>query len=236
VLSRSAQQHDRENTVSAKRRILIAPSILSADFSRLGEEVRAVETAGADWIHLDVMDGHFVPNLTIGPGIVKAVDRVTRLPLDVHLMIDNPADFIEEFAKAGADYLVVHQEGQPHLHRLVGRIREVGVRAGVALNPSTPLNTLADILPDIDLLLIMSVNPGFGGQAFIPAAVAKLRAAREMIDRVNPAVLLEIDGGIKADNAALVREAGVDAIVSGSGIYGHQDYRAMIAALKGEPR
>jgi len=222
--------------VSAERRVLIAPSILSADFSRLGEEVRAVETAGADWIHLDVMDGHFVPNLTIGPGIVKAVDRVTRLPLDVHLMIDNPAGFIEEFAKAGADYLVVHQEGQLHLHRLVGRIRELGVRAGVALNPSTPLNTLADILPDIDLLLIMSVNPGFGGQAFIPAAVAKLRAAREMIDRVKPAVLLEIDGGIKADNAALVREAGVDAIVSGSGIYGHRDYRAMIAALKGEPR
>ena len=222
--------------MSAERRVLIAPSILSADFSRLGEEVRAVETAGADWIHLDVMDGHFVPNLTIGPGIVKAVDRVTRLPLDVHLMIDNPAGFIEEFAKAGADYLVVHQEGQLHLHRLVGRIRELGVRAGVALNPSTPLNTLADILPDIDLLLIMSVNPGFGGQAFIPAAVAKLRAAREMIDRVKPAVLLEIDGGIKADNAALVREAGVDAIVSGSGIYGHRDYRAMIAALKGEPR
>jgi len=222
--------------VTVKRRVLIAPSILSADFSRLGEEVRAVEAAGADWMHLDVMDGHFVPNLTIGPGIVKAVDRVTNLPLDVHLMIDNPADFIEEFAKAGADYLVVHQEGQPHLHRLVGRIRELGVKAGVALNPSTPLSTLADILPEIDLLLIMSVNPGFGGQSFIPGALAKLRAAREMIDRVNPAVLLEIDGGIKADNAAAVREAGVDAIVSGSGIYGHSDYRAMIAGLKGEAR
>jgi ribulose-phosphate 3-epimerase len=223
-------------TVKAERRILVAPSILSADFSRLGEEVRAVEAAGADWMHLDVMDGHFVPNLTIGPGIVKAVDRVTNLPLDVHLMIDNPADFIEEFAKAGADYLVVHQEGQPHLHRLVGLIRELGVKAGVALNPSTPLSTLADILPDIDLLLIMSVNPGFGGQSFIPGALAKLRAAREMIDRVNPAVLLEIDGGIKADNAAAVREAGVDAIVSGSGIYGHKDYRAMIAGLKGGAR
>ena len=130
--------------------------------------MRAVEAAGADWMHLDVMDGHFVPNLTIGPGIVKAVDRVTDLPLDVHLMIDNPADFVEEFAKAGADYLVVHQEGQPHLHRLVGRIRELGVKAGVALNPATPLHTVEDILPDIDLLLIMSVNPGFGGQAFIP--------------------------------------------------------------------
>jgi ribulose-phosphate 3-epimerase len=223
-------------TVKAERRVLIAPSILSADFSRLGEEVRAVEAAGADWMHLDVMDGHFVPNLTIGPAIVKAVDRVTDLPLDVHLMIDNPGDFVEEFAKAGADYLVVHQEGQPHLHRLVGRIRELGVKAGVALNPSTPLGTLDDILPDIDLLLIMSVNPGFGGQAFIPGAVAKLRAAREMIDRIKPAVLLEIDGGIKADNAAAVREAGVDAIVSGSGIYGHRDYRTMIAGLKGDAR
>jgi ribulose-phosphate 3-epimerase len=222
--------------VTTQRRVIIAPSILSADFSRLGEEVRAVEAAGADWMHLDVMDGHFVPNLTIGPGIVKAVDRVTKLPLDVHLMIDNPADFIDEFAKAGADYLVVHQEGQPHLHRLVGRIRELGVKAGVALNPSTPLCTLADILPDIDLLLIMSVNPGFGGQSFIPGSLAKLRAAREMIDRVNPAVLLEIDGGIKADNAAAVRETGVDAIVSGSGIYGHENYRAMIAGLKGEAR
>jgi ribulose-phosphate 3-epimerase len=222
--------------VTTQRRVIIAPSILSADFSRLGEEVRAVEAAGADWMHLDVMDGHFVPNLTIGPGIVKAVDRVTKLPLDVHLMIDNPADFIDEFAKAGADYLVVHQEGQPHLHRLVGRIRELGVKAGVALNPSTPLCTLSDILPDIDLLLIMSVNPGFGGQSFIPGSLAKLRAAREMIDRVNPAVLLEIDGGIKADNAAAVRETGVDAIVSGSGIYGHENYRAMIAGLKGEAR
>jgi ribulose-phosphate 3-epimerase len=223
-------------SVTTQRRVIIAPSILSADFSRLGEEVRAVEAAGADWMHLDVMDGHFVPNLTIGPGIVKAVDRVTKLPLDVHLMIEHPADFIEEFAKAGADYIVVHQEGQPHLHRLVGRIRELGVKAGVALNPSTPLSTLADILPDIDLLLIMSVNPGFGGQSFIPGSLAKLRAARELIDRVNPAVLLEIDGGIKADNAAAVREAGVDAIVSGSGIYGHEDYRAMIAGLKGEAR
>jgi ribulose-phosphate 3-epimerase len=222
--------------VTAQRRVLIAPSILSADFSRLGEEVRAVEAAGADWMHLDVMDGHFVPNLTIGPGIVKAVDRVTNLPLDVHLMIDNPADFIEEFAKAGADYLVVHQEGQPHLHRLVGRIRDLGVKAGVALNPSTPLCTVADILPEIDLLLIMSVNPGFGGQSFIPGALAKLRAARELIDRVKPAVLLEIDGGITADNAAAVREAGVDAMVSGSGIYGHKDLRAMIAGLKGEAR
>jgi ribulose-phosphate 3-epimerase len=219
-----------------ERRVLIAPSILSADFSRLGDEVRAVEAAGADWMHLDVMDGHFVPNLTIGPGIVDAVNRVTNLPLDVHLMIDNPADFIEEFAKAGADYLVVHQEGQPHLHRLVGRIRELGVKAGVALNPATPLATLEEILPEIDLVLIMSVNPGFGGQSFIPGALAKLRAARALIDRVNSKVLLEVDGGVKADNAAAVRAAGADAMVSGSGVYGQRDYRAAIAALKGEAR
>jgi len=225
-----------EMTVKAHRRVLIAPSILSADFSRLGEEVRAAEAAGADWMHLDVMDGHFVPNLTIGPGIVQAVDRITDLPLDVHLMIDNPAAFIEEFVKAGADYLVVHQEGQPHLHRLVGRIRELGAKAGVALNPSTPLSTVADILPEIDLLLVMSVNPGFGGQSFIPGAIAKLRDARTLIDRLNPAALLEIDGGVKVENAAAVREAGVDAIVSGSGIYGHRDYRAMIAGLRGEAR
>ena len=219
--------------MTAKRRVLIAPSVLSADFARLGEEVKAVEAAGADWIHLDVMDGHFVPNLTIGPGIVKAVDRVTDLVLDVHLMIDNPAAYLEEFAKAGADYLVVHQEGQPHLHRLVARIRELGVKAGVALNPSTPLATIEEILPDLDLLLIMSVDPGFGGQSFIPGALPKLRAARALVDRVNPACLIEIDGGIKADNAAAVREAGVDAIVSGSGVYGGGDYRARIEAIRG---
>ena len=216
-----------------RRPVLIAPSVLSADFARLGDEVRAVETAGADWIHLDVMDGHFVPNLTIGPGVVAAVDKVTDLVLDVHLMIDNPADFLEEFAKAGADYLVVHQEGQPHLHRLVARIRELGAKAGVALNPATPLATLEEILPDLDLLLIMSVNPGFGGQSFIPGALAKLRAARALVDRVNPGCLIEIDGGIKPDNAAAVREAGVDAIVSGSGVYGSKDYRAAIAAIRG---
>jgi len=207
--------------------------VLSADFARLGEEVRAVEAAGADWIHLDVMDGHFVPNLTIGPAVVAAVNGVTDLVLDVHLMIDNPAGFLEEFAKAGADYLVVHQEGQPHLHRLVARIRELGTKAGVAVNPATPLSTLEEILPDLDLLLIMSVNPGFGGQSFIPGALPKLRAARELVDRVNPRCLIEIDGGIKPDNAAAVREAGVDAIVSGSGVYGAADYRAAIAAIRG---
>jgi ribulose-phosphate 3-epimerase len=214
-------------------RTLIAPSVLSADFSRLGEEVRAVETAGADWIHLDVMDGHFVPNLTIGPGIVKAVDRITELVLDVHLMIDNPALFLEEFRAAGADYLVVHQEGQPHLHRLVARIRELGAKAGVAVNPSTPLATLEEILPDLDLLLVMTVDPGFGGQSFIESGLAKIRAARAMIDRANPRCLLEIDGGVKAGNAAAVREAGADVIVSGSGIYGQKDYRAMIEAIRG---
>jgi ribulose-phosphate 3-epimerase len=216
-----------------RSRVLIAPSLLSADFSRLGEEVRAVEAAGADWIHLDVMDGHFVPNLTIGPGIVKAVDAVTNLVCDVHLMVDNPGLLLEEFRRAGADYLVVHQEGQPHLHRLVGRIHELGAKAGVALNPSTPLSTLEEILPDLDLVLIMTVNPGFGGQAFIESGLAKIRAARALIDRANPRALLQVDGGVKAENAALVREAGADVIVSGSGVYGQKDYRAMIEAIRG---
>lgn len=217
----------------AERPVRIAPSILSADFARLGEEVRAVEKAGADWIHLDIMDGHFVPNLTIGPGIVKAVDKITDLTLDVHLMIANPAAFLEEFRQAGADYLVVHHEGQPHLHRLVGRIKELGAKAGVALNPATPLAALEEILPDVDLVLIMTVNPGFGGQSFIRNCLPKIRAARTMIDRANPGILLEVDGGVKAENAAQVRAAGADVVVSGSGVYGHPDYRAMIEAIRG---
>jgi ribulose-phosphate 3-epimerase len=219
--------------VQRKNQVKIAPSVLSADFARLGEEVLAVQEAGADWIHLDVMDGHFVPNLTIGPAVVKAIDRVTDLTLDVHLMIDNPAAYLEEFRKAGADYLVVHQEGQHHLHRLVGQIKELGAKAGVAINPSTPLSCLEEILPDLDLVLIMTVNPGFGGQSFITNCLAKIRAAREMIDRVKPEILLQVDGGVKADNAAMVRDAGAEVIVSGSGIYGHRDYRLMIEALRG---
>ena len=213
----------------------IAPSILSADFARLGEEVRAVEEAGADFIHLDVMDGHFVPNLTIGPGIVKAVKGVTSLPLDVHLMITNPEDYLDEFAAAGADYLTVHVEAQVHLHRTMTRIRELGMKAGVSLNPATPAAALEEVLPLSDLILVMSVNPGFGGQGFIPSSLAKIGAIRRKIDDCGCGALIEVDGGIKTDNAAVVREAGADVLVSGSGVFGkgRDKYRETISLLRG---
>lgn len=214
--------------------VKIAPSILSSDFSRLGEEIKAVEDAGADFIHLDVMDGHFVPNLTIGPGIVSAVKGVTSLPLDVHLMITNPELFLEEFIEAGADYLTVHVEVQPHLHRTVSRIRELGARAGVSLNPSTPAAALQEIVPIVDLVLVMSVNPGFGGQTFIPSSLDKIRTIRGMIDRHGGSALLEVDGGIKADNAGPVRDAGADVLVSGSGVFRTDDYRGNISRIRGE--
>lgn len=214
--------------------VKIAPSILSSDFSRLGEEIKAVEDAGADFIHLDVMDGHFVPNLTIGPGIVSAVKGVTSLPLDVHLMITNPELFLEEFIEAGADYLTVHVEVQPHLHRTVSRIRELGARAGVSLNPSTPAAALQEIVPIVDLVLVMSVNPGFGGQTFIPSSLEKIRTIRGMIDRHGGSALLEVDGGIKADNAGPVRDAGADVLVSGSGVFRTDDYRGNISRIRGE--
>jgi ribulose-phosphate 3-epimerase len=214
--------------------VKIAPSILSSDFSRLGEEIKAVEDAGADFIHLDVMDGHFVPNLTIGPGIVSAVKGVTSLPLDVHLMITNPELFLEEFVEAGADYLTVHVEVQPHLHRTVSRIRELGARAGVSLNPSTPAAALQEIVPIVDLVLVMSVNPGFGGQTFIPSSLEKIRTIRGMIDRHGGSALLEVDGGIKADNAGPVRDAGADVLVSGSGVFRTDDYRGNISRIRGE--
>jgi ribulose-phosphate 3-epimerase len=213
--------------------VKIAPSILSADFSRLGEEVRAVEAGGADWIHLDVMDGHFVPNLTIGPAIVEAVRAVTSLPLDVHLMITDPQDFLEEFAAAGADWLTVHQEVQPHLHRTVTRIRELGMKAGISLNPSTPPSTLDEVLGEIDLVLVMSVNPGFGGQSFIPSSLEKVRLLKRAVGERGLPVLIEVDGGIKTSNAASVAEAGADVLVSGSGVFGTDDYGATISALKG---
>jgi len=213
--------------------VKIAPSILSADFARLGEEVRAVAEAGADLVHLDVMDGHFVPNLTIGPEIVRAVDRVTDLPLDVHLMITSPEDFLEEFVEAGADWLTVHVEVQPHLHRTVTRIRELGAKAGVSLNPSTPLSSLEEVLPFVDLVLVMSVNPGFGGQTFIPSCLEKIKSLRRMIDRAGAGALIEVDGGIKAGNAAPVREAGADILVSGSGIFCAKDYGEVISRLRG---
>lgn len=212
--------------------IFIAPSILSADFARLADEVSAVERAGADFLHIDVMDGHFVPNLTVGPPIVEAVKKVTKLPLDVHLMITNADAFVQEFADAGADYLTVHVEACPHLHRTIQSIKERGVKAGVTLNPATPIGWLQEILADVDLVLIMSVNPGFGGQKFIPSVLNKITAARAMLDRINSSALLEVDGGVKVDNARQIIAAGATALVAGSAIFSHHDYAATIAALR----
>jgi ribulose-phosphate 3-epimerase len=212
----------------------IAPSILSADFLRLGEEVRAAEEAGADIIHVDVMDGRFVPNITIGPPVVAAVKKATSLPLDVHLMIAEPEKYIEEFAKAGADYLVVHQEASLHLHRTVQHIKELGVKAGVSINPSTPVSTLEDVIEDLDLVLVMSVNPGFGGQAFIPRALNKLRLVGEMIKArgiKNPPEI-EIDGGIKPDNARQAVDAGATMLVMGSAFYGSGDYKTLVKKVR----
>ncbi|MCA1957163.1 MAG: ribulose-phosphate 3-epimerase [Nitrospira sp.] len=218
------------------RPVLIAPSILSADFARLADETTAVERAGADLLHVDVMDGHFVPNLTVGPPIVQALKKETKLPLDVHLMITNADTFVGEFAKAGADYLTVHVEACPHLHRTIQSIKEHGVKAGVTLNPATPVYSLEEILPDVDLVLIMSVNPGFGGQTFISSCLSKIRAVRRMLDRIGSRALLEVDGGVKTDNAAQVLEAGADVLVAGSAVFSSSDYAATIAALRAAGR
>jgi ribulose-phosphate 3-epimerase len=212
----------------------IAPSILSADFTILGQEIRDVETAGADLIHIDVMDGQFVPNLTVGPMIVEAARRVTQLPLDVHLMIHDADALIPEFAEAGSDYLTVHVEACPHLHRTVQLIKEKGVKAGVSLNPATSLSLIEPILPHVDLLLVMSVNPGFGGQTFIASVLDKLKAARKMIDAIAPHVLLEVDGGVKTENAKALRKAGAEIFVAGSAIFGKRDYAKTIAAMRNE--
>lgn len=210
----------------------IAPSILSADFSRLGEEVRAVETAGADYIHIDVMDGRFVPNITIGPLVVEAVRKVTRLPLDVHLMIEEPERYVEEFAKAGADIIVVHAEACRHLHRVVQQIKATGKKAGVSLNPATPLNVLDYVLDELDLVLLMTVNPGFGGQSFIEACIPKIQDLRSMLDRRGCEAELEIDGGAKPSNVARIAHAGADVLVAGSAVFGSNDYTATIAEMK----
>lgn len=212
--------------------IKIAPSILSADFSRLGEEITAIETGGADYVHIDVMDGHFVPNITIGPLVVEAARRVTTLPLDVHLMIENPDRYIADFANAGADIITVHYEAAPHLHRTVQLIHSLGKKAGVSLNPATPLNCLDMILDELDLVLIMSVNPGFGGQKFIPSCLPKIEALRKEIDRRGLTVELEVDGGVKLDNIARIAAAGAEVMVAGSAVYGTDNYAATIAALK----
>ena len=210
----------------------IAPSILSADFARLGDEVRAVTAAGADYIHVDVMDGHFVPNITIGPLVVDAVRRVTDLPLDVHLMIENPDLYIPDFAKAGSDIIVVHAEATNHLHRTIQLIKSFGKKAGVSLNPATPLNVLDYILEDLDLVLLMTVNPGFGGQSFIEACLPKIHALRGMLDKRGLETELEVDGGVKTDNIDRIAHAGADVFVAGSAVFGSPDYAATIAELK----
>ena len=212
--------------------VKIAPSILSADFSRLGEEIRAIEAGGADYVHVDVMDGHFVPNITIGPLVVEAARKVTNLPLDVHLMIENPDRYIPDFAKAGADILTVHQETVPHLHRTVQLIRSLGKKAGVSINPATPVAALDLILDDLDLVLVMSVNPGFGGQSFIPSCLGKITALRRMIAERGLKVELEVDGGVKTDNIGRIVAAGADVLVAGSAVFGTDDYRETIATLK----
>lgn len=211
----------------------IAPSILSADFSRLGEEIKAVEKAGADLIHVDIMDGHYVPNLTIGPGVVTSLRKTTALPFDVHLMIEDPDRYIDAFADAGSNILTVHAEAVVHLHRTVHYIKGKGIRAGVSLNPSTPLSCIEEILPDIDLLLIMTVNPGFGGQKFIAGMLPKIRKARELAQSRGLGLAIEVDGGVTPDNIGTLAEAGADIFVAGAAIFGSPSYSDTITRMKG---
>jgi ribulose-phosphate 3-epimerase len=213
--------------------VKIAPSILSADFSKLGEEILAVEKGGADYIHIDVMDGHFVPNITIGPLIVEAIRPVTKLPLDVHLMIENPDQYIEAFAKAGADYITVHVEACRHLHRTVQNIKSFGIKAGVVLNPATPVESIQHIIGDIDMVLLMSVNPGFGGQKFIPEVLPKIRKVKEMAEQKGLDIEIEIDGGVNSETAKLCMEAGANVLVAGSAIYNEEDYAKAISLIRG---
>lgn len=210
----------------------IAPSLLSADFVHLAEDIARVEAAGADWLHLDIMDGHFVPNLTFGPPIVAAIRKITKLPLDVHLMVTNPADHIEAFAAAGANWLTVHVETAPHFHRLAEQIRELGVRPAVALNPATPIGTLEEILSIVDMVLVMSVNPGFGGQKFITSSLSKIRRLKDQIKRMDRSVLIEVDGGVNQGTAPQVRDAGADVLVAGSAVFGNNDLALAIRNLR----
>lgn len=212
-----------EHEMRDLRKIKLAPSILSADFTQLGNQVREADAAGADYIHFDVMDGMFVPNITIGPLVLEAVRRVTKLPLDVHLMIEAPERYFEEFVKAGANVLMVHQEGNAHLHRAVQQIKDLGARAGIVLNPATPLYTLEEILPFIDRILIMSVNPGFGGQSYIETSNDKLRRCRRMVDERGLNIEIEVDGGVKANNIREVAEAGADVVVAGSAVFNDKE-------------
>lgn len=210
----------------------IAPSILSSDFTRLGKEVKDIEKAGADYIHIDVMDGHFVPNITIGPMIVKAVRRVTKLPLDTHLMISNPDQFIDDFVRAGADIITVHVEAVDHLHRSIQLIRKAGAKPSVSLNPATPLQMIEYILDNLDMVLLMTVNPGFGGQEFIPEVIPKIERLREMIDKRGLKTEIEVDGGINPDTINLVSGAGADVFVAGSAIFYSEDYAETIRMMR----
>lgn len=215
-------------------KLLIAPSILTADFGRLAAQIEEAEEAGVDLIHLDVMDGTFVPNISFGPSIVAAVKKATKLELDVHLMVDQPERYVADFAEAGADYITVHVEATRHPHRAVQKIKELGKKAGLVLNPGTPLSALEPMLADIDVALLMSVNPGFGGQSYIPGTSLRLRELRELRDTVNPSCLLEIDGGVKANNIAMIAEAGADIVVVGSAIYNQNPVKENLAALHKE--
>jgi ribulose-phosphate 3-epimerase len=212
--------------------VKIAPSILAADFANLANEIKDVEAGGADYIHVDVMDGHFVPNITLGPMIVKAIRPFTNLPLDVHLMIENPDHYIEAFAEAGSDYITVHAEATPHLHRTIQLIKSKGIKAGAVLNPGTPVEMIKHVVEDLDMVLLMTVNPGFGGQSFINSVVPKIRAVKELAEQFNPSLEIEVDGGVTTETARLCTEAGANVLVAGSAIYNKKDRGQAIAAIR----